>query len=444
MHGPSESDRDANAAKTALFERAVKKLFVPYYGLIKGGSLPAMKVSRFIFAIVLSVAACTAISAAGGPPAEKSNNNATLAGGGARATQPILPRQFAGWQTTTIRKSTDPLIGDPVNAALLKEYGFTDFESAAYTRDDGRKLTIKAARFADASGAYGAFTYYKTPQMLTEKIGDQGASLNERVLFYRANILVDAVFDRLTAMSAAELRELAADLPIVGGASGNLPGLPGYLPQPGYVKNTAKYIVGPEGLAKVGAPLQSTLVDFDAGAEVVLGNYQTSGGEATLMLIAYPTPQIAAERLRRIEAARQANATSGGQAASNSFPQGPFFDKRTGPILVIATGPLSESEGKSLLGAVNYEADVTWNENTYFTRRDNLANLLMNIIILCGILIAFSAVAGLAFGGLRLVVKRFWPDKVFDRREEIEFISLHLSEGEVSAERNITSSIEKG
>ena len=46
--------------------------------------------------------------------------------------------------------------------------------------------------------------------MLIEKIGDGAASMNERVLFYRGNILVDAVFQKLSAMSAAELRELAA------------------------------------------------------------------------------------------------------------------------------------------------------------------------------------------------------------------------------------------
>ena len=113
-----------------------------------------------------------------------------------------------------------------MNAAVLKEYGFTSFESATYTRDDGRKLTLKTARFADASGAYGAYTYYKTPSMLIEKIGDGAASMNERVLFYRGNILVDAVFQKLSAMSAAELRELAEGLPLPSGNTRNLPELP--------------------------------------------------------------------------------------------------------------------------------------------------------------------------------------------------------------------------
>src|SRR5271165_115157 len=95
----------------------------------------------------------------------------------------ILPPQFAGWQIAGLTKtSKDPAVADSVNAALLKEYGLTDFESGTYTRDDGRKVALKAIRFADASGAYGAFTYYKMPQMLKESIPDQGSSLNERVL----------------------------------------------------------------------------------------------------------------------------------------------------------------------------------------------------------------------------------------------------------------------
>jgi hypothetical protein len=383
-----------------------------------------MRIAKFIFVLAVTAAA----------------TGAAFAGEGGRGTRmSILPKQFAGWQVASAGQSSkDPAVADPVNGALLKEYGLTDFESAVYTRDDGRKLKVKAAGFGDTSGAYGAFTFYKMPQMLTEKIGDQGASLNERVLFYRGNILVDAAFEKLTAMSAAELRELAGGLPLLAGSTSKLPGLPAYLPKAGYVKNTAKYVVGPVGLEKVQAPIAAQLVDFSAGAEVVLGSYQTSGGDATLMLVNYPTNQIAAEHLRRIEAAQQQN----NQAVSDSGNAGPVFSKRTGPILVMAAGPLSQSEATSLLASVNYDADVTWNENTYFTKRDNLANLLVNIIILCGILVVFALVAGVAFGGIRVLVKRLFPDRVFDRAENMEFISLHLSERATeSVDPQVSSSI---
>ena len=371
-------------------------------------------VSKFISVLILLLAGLGAAFAAEPPAATPAS---------------ILPPQFAGWHISgSTHASKDPAVADSVNAALLKEYGLTDFESGTYTREDGRKIALKAIRFADASGAYGAFTYYKMPQMLKESVPDQGASLNERVLFYRGNILVDAVFEKLSAMSAAELRELSEALPRPAGNTRNLPSLPAYLPKSGYVKNTAKYVVGPVGLEKLSAPLSAQLVDFNASAEVALGNYQTADGVATLMLIAYPTPQLAAEHLRRIDAANQPNPQP--QPGTPIVIAGPMFDKRTGPMLVIATGTISQGEARALLSAVNYEADVTWNENTYQGKKNNLGNLLLNVFLLCGILIVFAGVAGLAFGGIRIFFNHILPERVLHREKATDFISLNLSEGQ--------------
>jgi hypothetical protein len=375
-----------------------------------------MRGSQFRLALVSTLISVAAVAA--------------FAGQGTRATSSpsaILPKQFAGWQISGAPlTSADASAADGLNAALLKEYGFTDFSSADYIREDGRKVAVKAARFVDASGAYGAFTYYKMQQMRDEQIGDAGVSLNERVLFYRGNVLVDAVFSKLTAMSAAELRELAGLIPVPAGGSGKSPSLPGYLPAQARVTNTVKYVAGPLGLEKVSAPLSAQLVDFNAGAEVALGTYTTSGGEATLMLISYPTPQIAAEHLRRIDAARQPNTQQ--SSGTTILDVGSIFDRRTGPLLVIASGPLSNSEAQSLLASVNYDADVTWNQNTYFDKKNNLANLLVNVVLLCAIILGLMLVAGLAFGGVRVLMKRMFPDRVFDRTQEVEFISLHLTD----------------
>ena len=109
----------------------------------------------------------------------------------------ILPQAFAGWQMQgSAQLSTDASAADPTNAAVLNEYRFTDLATATYTRDDGRTVKIRAARFADASGAFGAYTFYLQPQMNKEQIGDQGASLGDRVLFYRGHVLIDAQFSK--------------------------------------------------------------------------------------------------------------------------------------------------------------------------------------------------------------------------------------------------------
>jgi hypothetical protein len=324
----------------------------------------------------------------------------------------ILPANFNGWEKNpSSSTSTDPAAADPTDAAVLKEYGFSAAELATYTRGD-RKMEVKAARFNDASGAYGAFTFFVQPKMQNEKIGDQGASNNSRVLFYRGNILVDVTLDRVTAMSAADLRALADSLPAVHGDISALPSLPANLPKQSYVPHTARYIVGPVAMERLGLPIPPALVDFNKSAEVAVARYGSSWGEANLILISYPTPQIAAERLRAFQAA--------------SLAGGPFYWKRTGPIVVIVNGNIPENEAESLKAAVNYDANVTWNQSAKPNYKNNMANLIVGIFMLIGVILLFALIFGFVFGGMRIIVKKLFPDKVFDRSEDVEIIRLNL------------------
>lgn len=334
----------------------------------------------------------------------------------------FLPREFAGWQLSgTPAVSQDAAKADPAFAPLLQEYGFREMEQATYTRSD-RVMKVKAARFADASGAFGAFSFYQQPDMAREDIGDRGASVNGRVLFLRGNIVVDAVLDRVTVMSAAELRDLAASLPLPGGSARDLPPVLAYLPKPARRPSSIHYFMGAVGLSNVASPISPQLVDFPKGAEVAMAQYATSEGsqgDATLMVISYPTPQIAAERAKAIDAALHTTSQAENPASRV---------KRSGPIVALVSGQVSNSDAKSLLDQVNYDADVTWNQNTFFSRRDNIGNLLVGVILLVAILIGFALVAGLLFGGFRLLMKRLFPDRLFDRSKDVEIISLKLGD----------------
>jgi len=343
-----------------------------------------------------------------------------------------LPQQFAGWQMQgTPQTSTDAAVADPTNAPILKEYRFADYAAATYTRDDGRTLKLRAARFSDASGAFGAYTFYRTPDMTKEDIGDQGSSLGEHVLFYRGDMLIDAMFSKESVMSAAQLRELAGDLPRPGGSAGNLPTFIEFMPRQNYVPQTQKYVMGPAALAALNLPISADLVDFGSSSEVSLGRYSTASGEATLALISYPTPQLAAEHLKRIDAAHQHAVPASSIENTNAF-----FVRRTGPIIVIASGPVSETDVKALGNHVNWEATVTWNSPTDSHEVRDLYSLILNIVVLCAILGGLAIIAGIAFGGVRILVKRFYPNKVFDRPEQMEFISLHLTETAVKGASN--------
>ena len=337
----------------------------------------------------------------------------------AASGEDFLPKSFAGWtQTGEVTTVTQPEQVDTAYPAVLNEYGFASSETATYTRPDGRTLTIKAARFKDATGAYGAFTFYRDPTMKEERIGTKSASANGRILFFRSNVLVDAKFGRVTGMSAAELRELAGMLPEAAATAANLPNLPEYLPKQGVVENSAKYILGPQALAATKTPLPAELVGFATEPEILTQGYTTPDGPVTLMLVQYPTPQIAIGRLR----AFQASPDSG-----NSF-----VARRTGPIVVIESGNVGSSEAKALLNSVNYEAEVTWNEATSLSKRDNIGNLLLAVFGLIGILLVFGVIFGVFFGGIRLLLTRYFPGTVFDLPENVEILQLHLREGPTS------------
>jgi|HubBroStandDraft_6_1064221.scaffolds.fasta_scaffold06028_8 hypothetical protein len=351
------------------------------------------------------------------------------------AAPPLLPEQFGGWQLQgPAATSKDPAAADPSNAAVLVEYGFTDLAIATYARDDGRTLKIRAARFADASGAFGAYTFYLQPEMQREEFGPhaQGASgAGHRVLFFTGHVLIDAQFSQQSAMSAEQLRELAAVLPRPEGSLGNLPSFIGFMPHRSSIVNTQKYVMGPAALAAQAPPISAELVDFGTSAEVSLGRYDTGSGEATLMVISYPTPQLAADHLRRIDAALHQPLTQPGVSSPGVCSTGAVGElcyKRSGPLLVVAAGPASASDAKALLGMVNYEASVTWNQATDQHEVRDLYQLVLNVVILCAILGGFAIVAGVAFGGFRILMKRWYPERVFDRPEQMEFISLHLAE----------------
>jgi hypothetical protein len=292
-----------------------------------------------------------------------------------------LPAAFSGWhlEAKSAKTTPDPAAADPTDAPVLKEYGFTDLESATYTRN-GRTMQIKAARFSDATGAFGAFTYYVQPQMQVEKIGDS--------------------------------RALAEAMPRPKNEIGKLPTLSANLPSQSLERNTSRYIIGPEALARLGVPIPAQLIDFSKSPEVAIGKYRTSQGEAAVTLVSYPTPQIARERMDAMQAA----ALSGG----------PFYFRRSGPYVVAVSGNIPGDEAQSLLASVNYDADVTLLQPTKPRPQEDRAGFIVALVMLCVIMVLAALVFGFVFGGIRILANRLFPNRVFSRPESAEIIRLNL------------------
>ena len=242
----------------------------------------------------------------------------------------ILPDAFAGWELSgAAQLGTDPRKIDSASSSVLKEDRFTDFELATYKHDD-RTITVKAARFEDAAGAYAAFTFYRQPLMRAEDIGMLAASLNDRVLFFSGNILVDVQFDHVTGMSGAQLRELAAHLPQAKGPIAVLPTLPSHLPRKPLVAETARYMIGPAAYSALNINLSPELIDFSKSPQLLWARINGEApGSAEILLVEYPTPHIAIDKLPAFE--QLAPPFGGGTSAA----------KRSGPIIALVRGNIS-------------------------------------------------------------------------------------------------------
>jgi hypothetical protein len=343
----------------------------------------------------------------------------------AAAPQPFLAPTFAGWNIGATRVSSAPEAADAANIDVLKEYGFNEFESAAYTRD-GNQLTVRALRFADASGAYGAYTFYRRPGMKPITVGEQGAFDGaSHIIFWSGGVVCDAVFQQLTASSAEDLRELTSTLPKPASSAATPPNLPGYLPKDGLDPSATRYALGPVGYSRSGGVLPATLVDFQRGAEALTAQYPAVAGDGTLTIVNYPTPQIAADRLRAVEAYLKQHDPSAPQALTESS-ESAIRVRRSGPLVVLTTGNFTTARAEKIANEVHYDADVTFNNPKGYVSEDSkTARLVLGIFSLIGIMLGITVIVGIFLGGGRIIYRRM-RGKPTTSMEEMEFIKLDL------------------
>jgi hypothetical protein len=345
----------------------------------------------------------------------------------ASAPKSLLPDSFAGWNITDGPKTvTDPTQFDSPNAAALKEFGFQSAVLATYKKDS-ETVTVRAARFPDLSGAYGAYSYYRGSGWPKEEIGAGAASNHNRVLFWHGDTMVDATFSHVSPMSGSELRELAAQLPEASGSRALAPPILATVPGKSLDGQSTHYAVGPASYAGAGGALPPELVGFDRGAEAVTANYSLVSGPATLTLIDYPTPQLAAAEESRIRAYIQS-----GAHAQPPFPK-PLADsdqaslevRRSGPIVALVSGDAIPDESHKLLGSVHYESDFVSIPQGGESEVSKTGRLLLGIATLVIIGSAAAILLGLFLGGGRALY-RIARGKPASSVYEAEFIRLDL------------------
>jgi len=326
--------------------------------------------------------------------------------------QSILPDAFGSWHSTDC----------DVNAkrpSVLQEAGEREFRRCQFSSGK-QSATIWAGKYRDPSSAYEVYTYLLRPTMEPSTLGRFTAVDDKLLLILIGDIVIGVNEPR--NVSTKDLQELTSMLAVRSDKT-PLPPIRQYLPKEDLVNATQRYALGAEAFSaaadSVGKPEIDGLtnaVGFAQGAEAMLAQYHHGRDTGVLLLIDYPTPQLAELHMRHLETALSEAAKTAGSVI-----------ERKGSLLSMVIGPSSPAYAESLRGAVNYETQVTWNEPSQTATDPPWAMVLYRIFVGTGVFMVMAIAFGVAFGGFRIFIKRMLPGKVFDRPEQMEVLQLGLS-----------------
>lgn len=336
------------------------------------------------------------------------------------ATTPgdFWPSTLDDWQRVEVRSFPAAGLEElaATDAPIWREYGATHGARAVY-RQGPQRLTLTAFVMRDPLEAYAAFTFFGFGGRPVG-VGVEGRQTARGWIYYQGRYCITAAASP-PANPLAALRVLARRMAAEGSGTSPRPTLLASLPRDGLRPDSERYLLGSLALARLAALSQGDWVGFAYGAEAVWAEYDLEGRPAGFLLASYPTPQMAATRLKEFSERFNLNGTGD--------PGRPLvYAKRAGPLLGLLAGVDSGSTAARLLNQLRYEYELTWSERTNEPTGSEWARVLANIFIGAGLMVLYALLVGLLFGGFRLLVQHFWPGKVFDRPEDTEILGLNL------------------
>ncbi|HUK54244.1 MAG TPA: DUF6599 family protein [Candidatus Binatia bacterium] len=360
---------------------------------------------------------------------------------------PILPLRFGSWVLQTPQELASGDLAGPLgqNFAVLVESGLTGAERATYHHASGDPAVAMQAtllRMRDASGAYGAYTFLRTPDMDSSDLTEKSAIGRNRILAVVGNLLLD-----LSGPGAASLAELKSLVLLLGQqtSGGVYPTLWQFLPGAGFERTSDRYLLGPAGLAQAISipPGSGDWLGFAQGAEAEAARYHRGGEELTLLLAIYPTPQLARERMKELQKQLSVKSLDPDAAVASETAREPsagatLYAERRGLMILLVSGAHQAQTARALFDHVDYGTDVTWNQPSWTAKEPPFLSMIADILVATCLLVLYAFVAGLVFAGIRLLVKIWKPGQVFDRDQDVEVLQLGLGSKPIEAKDFLT------
>jgi hypothetical protein len=337
------------------------------------------------------------------------------------AAQSVLPSSFAAWSagdpsTVVPTAGLDQILG--ADAPIFREYVLKSIERRAYVH--GRQTAaITLYRFRDPSSAYGAYTFLRNDSLTPVELGSYAAAAIDRALVVIGDLLLD-VTAKPARPSNADLKQLVTSLDRVADHT-PFPSIGEHLPELSRVRSSEHYVLGPRALAQYVPLGTDDWVGFDHSAETIVARYRLAGKEATLLIASYPTQQIAVDKFAGM-LRRFTFDPPGGVPPDQTV----LFGKRSSSLIAVVVGAPSREAANQLLDQVQYESQVTWNEPKHTLTDPSIGSIVVGAFLGTGVIMLLALAVGLGFGGLRVVLRIFFPNKVFDREKQIEILQLGI------------------
>ena len=110
-----------------------------------------------------------------------------------------------------------------------------------------------------------------------------------------------------------------------------------------------------------------------------------------------------------------------------------LFGKRSSSIVAVVVGAPSRQVANILLDQIGYESQVTWNEPHQTLTEPSINSMIVGAFVGTGAIMVLAVATGIGFGGIRVLVKIFLPNKVFDRERQIEILQLGITSKPIRA-----------
>ena len=346
------------------------------------------------------------------------------------AAQGILPSSFAGWTATApatniAPKALEPLLG--TDATAFREYIVKSVEQRTYAQG-AQTASITLYRFRDPSSAYGAYTFLHSEGLTDVALGSYAGASHDRALVVVGEMLLDISAPANQARPPdADLKQLADVLDKKADHT-PYPFIGEHLPEKGQVKDSVRYVIGPLSLAHFVPLGTDDWMGYDHSAETILAHYTVGGKDETLLITSYPTQQVAAAEFAGILRRFTFDPPDGTPTAQNVL-----FGKRVSSYIAVVAAAPSRAAANKILDQVGYQSNVTWNEPKQTLTEPGISSMIVEAFLGTGAIMVFAVAAGIGFGGIRILVKIFLPNKIFDREKQIEILQLGIASKPIKA-----------